>query len=268
MPRPIWKGSITFGMVNIPIQLQTATRERKVSFHLLSKDGSCRLRQKLYCPDTHKEYDFGDTARGVEIGKDEYVLVDQKEIDKIKPVKGRSIEIQQFVQLHEIDPIYFDRVYFVTPDEGSGKSYRLLQAAMAANNSIALARFVMREKEYLAALRVVGKGIVLHTLYFADEVLSLEDALPGTLGAGKLPPKELELAQQLVEAMTHPLDLSTFKDEFRTQLEELVKEKSQGKKTVQRADADDDNIPPTINLMEALKKSLAGKKSVPRRKSA
>src|SRR6204780_41880 len=102
MFRPIWQGSINFGLVNIPISLQTAVREKNVSFHLLSKDGSCRLRRKLYCPDTGKEFDFGDTARGIEVGKDEYVLVDEKELNKIKPEKGRSIAIEQFVKLEEI----------------------------------------------------------------------------------------------------------------------------------------------------------------------
>src|SRR5688572_25698685 len=117
MARPIWKGSINFGLVNIPIQLETAVREKTVSFHLLSKDGTCRLRRKLYCPDTGKEVEYADTARGIEVAKDEYVLVDEKEIEHIKPEKGRTIEIEQFVKLEEIDPIYFDRVYFVTPTE-------------------------------------------------------------------------------------------------------------------------------------------------------
>src|ERR1700750_745497 len=119
MARPIWKGSIQFGLVNIPVQLETAVREKTVHFHMLSKDGSCRLRRKLVCPDTGDEVEFNDTARGIEVAKDEYVLVDEKELDKLKPEKGRAIEIEQFVKLEEIDPVYFDRVYYVTPTEGS-----------------------------------------------------------------------------------------------------------------------------------------------------
>src|ERR1700743_3382198 len=123
MGRPIWKGNITFGLVNIPVQLETATREKSVQFHRLSKDGSCRLRRKLYCPETGKEFDFGDTARGIELAKGEYVLIDEKEIKKRRPERGRTIEIVQFVKTDEIDPIYFDRVYYVVPAEGSTKAY-------------------------------------------------------------------------------------------------------------------------------------------------
>jgi DNA end-binding protein Ku len=269
MSRPIWKGTISFGLVNIPIQLQTATREKNIRFHLLSKDGSCRLRQKLYCPETHKEYDFQDTARGIEVGKDDYVLVDEKEIEKIKPVKGRAIEIQQFIQLAEIDPIYFDKTYFITPDEGNIKPYKLLHDAMKDSQTIAIARFVMREKEYLAAIRVMDQGIVLHTLHYADEVLALDDALPRNLADAKTPPKETQVARQLIEAMTRKLDIAEYKDEYRQRVEELVEKKAHGKKLVHPADERDEPLPPTINLMEALKRSLAASApTTPRRKSA
>jgi DNA end-binding protein Ku len=277
MARPIWKGSINFGLVNIPIQLETAVREKAVSFHLLSKDGSCRLRRKLYCPDTGKEFEYNDTARGIEVGKDEYVLIDDKEIDKLKPEKGRTIEIEQFVKLEEIDPIYFDRVYFVTPTEGSSKAYKLLHEAMAESGRIGIARFVMRERQNLAALRIMGEGIVLHTLHYADEVLSLEDALPGTIARAKPGAKELQIARQLIEAMTHKLDVSTFKDDYREQLETLIDAKKHGKKTVEVSDDhDSDVLPRTINLMDALKRSLQQNKPSrsaqtirhPRRKSA
>jgi DNA end-binding protein Ku len=276
MARPIWKGSINFGLVNIPVQLETAVRERTVNFHLLSKDGSCRLRRKLYCPDTGKEMEYADTARGIEVGKDEYVLVDEHEIEKIKPEKGRSIEIEQFVQLDEIDPVYFDRAYYVTPTEGSSKAYKLLHEAMHGSGRIALARFVMRERQYLSALRISGDGIVLHTMHFADEVLPLEESLPGTLNRAKPATKELAIAQQLIEAMTHPLDLTAFKDDYRMRLEQLVEAKTRGKKTIEVADDHESNaLPRSINLMDALRKSLQANKPPraaatrhPRRKSA
>jgi DNA end-binding protein Ku len=276
MSRPVWKGSINFGLVNIPIQLETAVREKTVSFHLLSKDGTCRLRRKLICPDTGKEVDFGDTARGIEVGKDEYVLVDEKELEHIKPEKGRSIAIEQFVELAEIDPIYFDRVYFVTPADGSVRPYKLLFQAMKESKKIGLARFVMRGRQYLAAMRVMGEGLVLHTMHYADEVLSLEDVLPGTLAKAKLPDKEVAVARQLVEAMTTPLDLSKFKDDYREEVEKLIERKRSGRKTVTAADDHEEEAPPaTINLMEALRRSLTTKPSRisarpahPRRKSA
>jgi DNA end-binding protein Ku len=275
MSRPIWQGSINFGLVNIPISLQTAVREKSVSFHLLSKDGSCRLRRKLFCPDTGKEFDFGDTARGIEVGKDEYVLVDEKELDKIKPEKGRSIAIEQFVKLEEIDPIYLDRPYFVAPSIGSDKAYKLLLEAMKESGRVGLARFVMRGRQYLAALRVMGDGLVLHTMHYPDEVLSLDDSLPGTLVRAKAPPKEVQVAGQLIEAMTQPLELSGFKDDYREQVEALIEQKKKGRKTVATSDDhNDEPIPPTINLMDALRRSLSSSKSIrtrgrsPRRKSA
>jgi DNA end-binding protein Ku len=260
MARSLWKGSIAFGLVNIPVQLETAVREKTVSFHMLSKDGTCRLRRKLFCPDTGEEFEYADTARGIEVAKDQYVLVEDKEIDAIKPEKGRTIEIEQFVDLKEIDPIYFDRVYYVTPTEGSAKAYKLLHEAMSASGRIGLARFVMRDRQNLAAIRVVGDGIVLHTLHFDDEVLKLEDTLPGTLAKAKPAPKELDVAKQLIEAMTGDLDFSKFKDDYREQLEDLIDKKRSGKKTVAVSDDHDDSpLPRTINLMDALKRSLAKK---------
>lgn len=258
MGRPLWKGSISFGLVSIPIQLETAVREKSVSFHMLSKDGSCRLRRKLYCPDTGKEFDFGATARGIEVAKDEYVLVTDKEIDAAKPEKGRSIEIEQFAELGEIDPVYFDRAYYVTPAEGSGKAYKLLHEAMKETNRVGLARFVMRERMNLAVIRVVDDGLVLHTLHYQDEVLSLDDALPAALARSKPAAKEVTIARQLIDAMTHPLDLSVVKDEYREKIEELIGRKKSGKKTVAVSDDHDDEPPArTIDLMDALKRSLS-----------
>lgn len=266
MARPIWKGAISFGLVSIPVQLETAVREKNVSFHLLTKDGSCRLRRKLICPDTGKEINYDDTSRGIEVGKDEYVQVDEKELERLKPEKGRTIEIEQFVDLDDIDPIYFDKVYFITPVEGSSKPYRLLYEAMKKNKRIALARFVMRERQNLAAIRVLGEGMVLHTLHYYDEVLNLDDALPGTLGRAKPVDKELDVAAQLIDAMTRPLDLSSYHDDYREELEKLIERKRSGKETVAPADDHDDAPPPrTTNLMDALRKSLQGSgKAAPR----
>jgi DNA end-binding protein Ku len=262
MARPIWQGSINFGLVNIPVQLQTAIREKNVNFHILSKDGSCRLRRKLYCPETGEEFDFGDTARGIEVAKGEYVLVDDKEIEKMRPEKSKSISIEQFVKIEEIDPIYLDRPYFVTPTSGSEKAYKLLLEAMKETDRIGVAHFVMRGRQYIATVRAVGEGLILHTMHYPDEVLSLDDALPSTLPRAKTPAKEVQIATQLVNAMTHPLDLSGFKDDYRDQVNALVEQKRRGKKIVATADDhDEEPIPPTINLMDALRRSLASNKN-------
>ncbi len=274
MARPIWKGSISFGLVNIPIQLNTAVREKTVSFHMLSKDGTCRLRRKLYCPDTGKEVDFSDTTRGIEVGKDEYVIVDAKEIDKIKPEKGKTIEIEQFVKLEEIDPIYFDKAYYIAPADGSSKAYKLLVEAMNHSGRIALARFVMRERQNLCSLRVVGDGIILHTMHWPDEVLDIEESLPSTIAKQKTAAKEMQIAQQLIEAMTKPLKLGDYHDDYREKLEKLIQAKAKGKDTTEVYDeVEEVDTPRKINLMDALKRSLAANKPTrttrhPRRKSA
>ena len=260
MSRPIWKGSIVFGLVSVPVQLETAVRERTVHFHMMSKDGSCRLHRKLYCPATGDEFEYDQTARGIEVSKDHYVLVDEKELDKLKPEKGRAIEIQQFCKLEQIDPIYFDHIYFVTPGEGGAKAYKLIREVLKNNSCVGVARFVMRDREYVAALRVMGEGLVLHTLHYADEILSLEDALPKSLERAAATSKEQQMAEQLIEAMTQPLDMEKFRDEYRERVEKLIEHKKHGKKTVAAGSDEEEPPPPTINLMEALKKSLgAGK---------
>jgi len=272
MSRPIWNGSITFGLVSIPVELRMAVHERTVHFHMLSKDGTCRLRRKLYCPDTGKEYDFGQTARGIEIGPDDYALVDKREIDRLKPEKGRAMEIAQFVDLDAIDPVYYERVYYLAPAQGSAKPYKLLALAMEQTGKCALARFVMREKQYLAVLRVLFGGLALHTLHYADEVESIEDALPAELKRVKVTPAESKMAVDLVKQLSMPLKMEEFKDEYRERIEELIEAKVKGKETVKIATDDEQPPPRTINLMDALKKSLeqshSAKRHGERRKSA
>jgi len=257
MARPIWRGSITFGLVNIPVQLEMALRDKTVSFHMMSKDGACRLRRKLYCPETGQEFDFDQTARGIEIGTGEYALVDQSEIERLKPESGRALEIVQFVRLADIDPLYFDRPYFVIPTEGSIKPYKPLSEAMSRRERIALARFVMRERQYLAAIRVLGDGLVLHALHYADEVLSIDDSLPGAVARAKSGTREIQAAIQLIDSMTRAPDLSSFHDEYREQLEQMVAEKKHGKKVHALAgEHHERRLPRTVNLIDALRRSL------------
>ncbi len=262
MGRPIWKGSINFGLVSIAMQLETAVKEKTIRFHMLTKDGTCRLRQKLYCPDTNKEYDFGETARGIEVAPGQYALVEKEEIAKIKPQRGHAIEIEQFVELDEIDPIYFDAVYFVVPTGESVKAYKLLHDAIREHHRIGLARFVMHDRQHLAALRAMGRGLVLHTMHYADEVLSMDDVLPTSLSHATATAGEIKIARQLIDQMTQPADLKKFKDDYRQQMESLIEQKKMGKKTVTIADDEQaEEIPHTINLMEALKRSLEANKS-------
>jgi DNA end-binding protein Ku len=254
MARPIWTGVISFGLVSIPVEMNVAVHERTIHFHMLTKDGTCRLRRKLVCPDTGKEYDFGQTARGIEIAPDDYVLVDQKEIDRLKPEKGRALDIVQFIEPSAVDPIYFDNVYYLRPGKDAKKSYRLLVEAMSAGKKSALGRFVMRDRQYLALIRVKDDGLVLHTLHYADEVDATEG---GESKREKVSAPELKMAGELIKAMTKKLHLEEFKDEFRKQLQALIDAKSHGKEIAHPSEDEEGPPPRTINLMEALKKSLA-----------
>ena len=264
MARSLWTGSIAFGLVNVPVKLVTAIREKTVHFHMLTPDGHCRLRRKLYCPDTGKEYDFNETARGYEVAPDQYVLVKDEELDALKPEAGRTIEIEQFVELAEVDPLYFDRPYLLLPGEGGEGAYKLLIQAMGDAGRVGIARFVMRQTQHLAAIRVVDvgkdKALVLHTMHYADEVVVLADPpdeLPAKTKAA--PAKQVKVAQQLVDAMSEPFDATAFKDDYREKVEELLEAKKEGEE-VHEAKSDEDEPPKTFNLMEALKKSVEQRK--------
>jgi DNA end-binding protein Ku len=259
MSRPIWKGSINFGLVNIPIELMVALKEKNISFHMMSKDGTCRLRRKLYCPESGKEYDFNQTARGIEIGPEEYVLIEEREIKRLRPAKGRNLEILQFVELDAVDPIFYDRVYYVRPAEDANKSYRLFVEAMHDSHKCAIGRFVMRDREHLSVLRPLDDGVVLHTLHYPDEVVPVADVLPRELTRAKVSNTELNVARQLVKSMTRPLEIEKFRDEYREQLEELIDAKVKGKELVQAYDEKEEEAPAALNLMEALKRSLEEK---------
>jgi DNA end-binding protein Ku len=258
MARPIWTGSINFGLVSIPVEMNMAVHERTVHFHMVTKDGTCRLRRKLVCPDTGKEYDFSQTAKGIEIGPEDYVVVDQREIDRLKPEKGRSLEIVQFVDPSAIDPVFYDRVYYLRPGKDAKKAYKLLAGAMNASGKCALSRFVMRERQYMAMIRTMGQGLVLHTLHYADEIEHVDEEIIAALARIKISTGEMQMAGALIKSMTKELHLEQFKDEFRQQLQALVDAKARGKEITRAPETDERPLPRTINLMEALKKSLAG----------
>jgi DNA end-binding protein Ku len=270
MARPIWTGSINFGLVNIPVEMNVAVHEKSVHFHMLSKDGTCRLRRKLVCPDTGKEYDFNQTARGIEVGPEDYVIVDQREIDRLKPEKGRALDIVQFVKASAIDPTYYDRVYYLKPTSDGKKPYKLLVEAMTESDKCAIGHFVMREKQYFVAIRTMNQTLVLHTLHYADEIDRLDEEVSQTMKKIKVSSAELRMANELVKSMTQDLHLNKFKDDFREQLLALIVAKAKGKDVSHVPEEEDHSRMRTINLMDALKKSLAGsaKSDGHRRRSA
>lgn len=256
MARAIWSGSISFGLINIPVKLFAAVRDRSIRFHLLSSDGECRLRRKLVCPETGEEFDFNETARGYEIAPDQYVLISDEELDALRPESGRTIDIASFVDLEEIDPMLFDRPYYLLPEENGAKPYRLLAQALGALNRVAISRFVMRDKEYLAALRSVDNLLLLETMRFADEVVQageLDDA-PKNIRVSE---RELEMADRLIESLTTPFDPATYRDEFRTQVRNLIDQKAAGREVISREPKEQARSGKVIDLMDALRQSLA-----------
>lgn len=273
MARPIWSGSISFGLVNIPIKLVTASREQDVSFHMLSPDGKCRLRRKLVCPETGEEFDFGQTAKGYEVAPGQYVLVKDEELKKIKPETGRTIDILDFVEASQIDPLYYERPYYLVPAEGGGKAYRLLLQAMRNQGKVGIAKFTMRSKEYLAALRPEGRAICLETMRYTDEVVPQDD-LEGLPGKVELDKRELQAAEKLIEALVRDFEPEKYRDAYRDRVLELVESKRRGAEV--KEVADDEEPPRIINLMEALERSLkqtrgaaaAGRKPPTRRRKS
>jgi DNA end-binding protein Ku len=254
MQRSMWSGSITFGLVNVPVRMYSAVHPKSVHFHMLTKDGSCRLRRKLYCPDTGEEYDYKDTARGYEIAPDQYVLIDPEELEALKPESARTIEITDFVDLHQIDPIYYNSTYFLGPGKDGEKPYKLLHDAMQDAQKVGIAKFVMREKEYLAAIRPVERGLCLETMYFADEVGALND-VPGLPVAARVQKKEVEIARKLIDTLATDFKPEKYHERYREQVLAMIKKKAKGQEIVapQSREAE---APPVYNLMKALEESL------------
>lgn len=259
MARTIWKGGISFGLVNIPVKLYSAINEKKVSFHMLDKDGTCRLRQKLYCPATGKEYDYKDAARGVEIAPDQYIIIDPDEIEKLRPEGSHTIDIKEFVALEQIDPIYFQRTYYLSPDQRGAKAYSLLVEVMKKTGLAAIAKFIMRKNEYLAALHVMEESVIgLTTLFFSEDVRSLEDV---EVEPVKVDKKELALAEQLVNALlSDSFQPEKYHNEYVEQLQSLIDEKVSGKEVV-IAESVEKPRGKVVDLFEALQQSVKERKS-------
>ncbi len=256
MPRSLWSGAISFGLVNVPVKLVTAVREKTVHFHMLSADGKCRLRRKLYCPETGEEYDFKDAGRGFEVAPDQYVLVQDEELDKLKPEAGRSIEITDFIDLAAIDPIYYERTYHLLPGEGGARGYALLLHAMADSGKVAIATFVMRQKQYLAAIRPVGRVLTLHTMHYADEVTAADEIADELPDEAEVNDKELKVAERLIDALASDFEPERYHDEYREAVEHLIEAKAEGEELVLTETAEPAEQKVT-SLMDALEKSLA-----------
>ena len=232
MARSIWSGFITFGLVSVPVGLYSATDEHQLDFHQFQKGSSDRIRYKRVNERTGREVDFDKIVKGHDVGGGEFVIVEPDELDEIAPGKSRSLEISTFVDLDDIDPIHFQKSYYLGPKDGdNASSYALLRDALAKTNRAGIAKFVMRGKEYLATIRAKDKVLVLETMFFADEIRDPADELgdlPGKSSAGK----QLSMATDLIEAMSGEWKPSEYEDTYTERVKELVVSKHKGKEVV------------------------------------
>ncbi|HUF84067.1 MAG TPA: Ku protein [Acidimicrobiia bacterium] len=255
MPRPIWSGTITFGLVTVPVKLVTATRSQDVRFNQLEEGTGSRIRYRKVSEATGEEVPNERIVKGYEISPGQYVVVDQEEVDSFAPKATRMIEIEDFVDLDQIDPIFFENPYYLTPDRGAAKPYRLLLDAMADLEKVAVGRFVLRGKEHLVAIRPYGDALCIETMRYADEVVPIEE-LEG-LPEGDVEPtkKELDMAHQLIQALSGEFEPEKYHDQYRDQLRELIEKKAAGEEIV--AEPMVEEPAKVVDLMAALEASLA-----------
>jgi DNA end-binding protein Ku len=259
MPRPIWSGSISFGLVNVPVKLYSATSPKEVRFHMLhDKDGG-RIQQKRVCSIDGKEVPWEHIVKGFEVSKGRYVSVSREELSAFDPKGTKSIDIEDFVELSQIDPIYYETTYYLLPDKGAQKPYALLLEAMRKTGRVGIARFVLRTKQYLCAVRPIGKALALSTMLYADEVVEQSelDGLPGS--EAKPREKELHMAEQLVESLAGEFDPAKYKDTWREEVLALLEKKAEGEEIVAEPGAEEPRGK-VVNLMEALQRSLQAAK--------
>lgn len=255
MARPVWSGSISFGLVNVGVGMYTATEQRGLSFHQFERGTNKRVRNKRVAEGTDREVDYDDVAKGYETESGEHVIVTQDELESVAPETSRTIAIDDFVELADIDPVYYARTYYLGPrGEEHERSYLLLHEAMKKAGLVGIATFVMRSKEYLAALRAADDVIMLHTMYFADEVREPRSAIGDLPDQRELPRRELDMAVRLIGELTTPWEPEKYHDTHRERVLELVKQKASGEEPdVVEPDESEDNV---VDLMTALEQSI------------
>jgi len=248
--RASWKGTITFGLVTIPVRMYTATITREIKFNLLHiKDGG-RIRYKRVCEKCGKEVPKNELVKGYEVSKNEYVILTDEDFEKIPLKTVRSIEIKQFFDPTELGIIYYSNFYYVSPDKGGEKAYYLLKEAMKATNSMAIGKIGMRGREHLVSLKAFDGGLLLAQLHYIDEIRNPAE-IPGWGIRVEMSDEELELAKQLIMAMRKPLKLETYRDEYKEALMELIEAKLAGKEITIS-----EEVTAAKSLMDALKASL------------
>jgi DNA end-binding protein Ku len=257
--RAIWSGSISFGLLNVPVKLYSAVSRQTISFRELREGDGSRVRHKRVAEADGKEVPYEKIVKGYEFAPDQYVTLTRDELAELEPKRTRTIEIQDFVDLDEIDPIYFEQPYYLGPDKGAAKAYALLVVAMKDAHKVAVARFVLRNKEHLAAIRPMDEVLTMATMRFADEVVSPKD-LDGEVFEEEKPKKpdkrEVEMARRLIDSLSSDFKADKYRDEYREELLDLLERKAEGKEVVS-APSDEPEPTKAPDLMAALEESLA-----------
>src|SRR3954447_12661486 len=253
MPRSIWTGAISFGLVNVPVKLYSAVSKKTVRFHQLHDKDGVRIQQKRYCPADGDEVAYEHIVKGYEITSDQYVIVEPGELEAIEPRKTKTIDIEDFVDLEEIDPLYYDHPYYLMPGTGAAKPYKLLVTAMQDAQKVAIARVVIRQKEQLVAIRPSEGVLAMSTMNFADEVVGPDkfDDAPGD--DVETTQREVDMAQQLIDSLSSEWQPDKYRDTYRERVLELIEQKAEGKEiAIQPAE----EPTPVPDLMAALEASV------------
>jgi DNA end-binding protein Ku len=251
--RAIWSGAINFGLVSVPVKMYTAVKPKDIAFHQVDEKTGARIRNKRVSEKTGREVPYEQIVKGFEVANDEYVVIEPKELEEIAPEATHTIDIEDFVELEQIDPIYYQTTYFLSPASGGDKAYALLLKAMKDNDKVAIGRVVIRTKEYLAAIRPYERALALETMFFPDEIVSVGD-VPSLPKQQRLGDRELKMARQLIDSLSTDFDPDKYHDEYRKRVQSLIKKKAKGETITIHEEAKE--TPKVIDLIEALKASV------------
>jgi len=253
MPATSWRGYITFGLISIPIRLYAAARSERTHFHEIHRECGTRIHHQLYCPYDERVVTRDEVAFGYETDKDKYVLVEPAELKKIQPKSSKVMEILQFVDLAEVDPIYFETSYFGIPDEGGQRAYALLLKTLETLGYAAIAQLTLHQRERTVVLRPFHEGLTFHTIYYPNEIHSVKSY--GHTNTKELKKQEITLGEQFAKTLVKPFHPQEFRDEYQERVKQLIQSKAKGKPAPKQEQPN--RLAPVIDLMSALKKSLA-----------
>jgi DNA end-binding protein Ku len=251
MATTVWKGHLTFGLISIPVRMFAAARGERISFNQLHNVCHARLKQPLFCPVCNRNVERSEVVKGYEYDKDQYVLFSEEELDKIEPPSARVMEIIEFVKLDEMEPLYLDSSYYITPEDAGLKAYTLLMKAMQETGYGAIAKLTMHQREHIVIIRPGAKTMTLHTMFYSNEIRAAE-VVP--IDKIEVKDQEKKLAEQLIESLAVPFQPDKYRDEYSDNVRAMIAAKLKGQ---QVAEAPQPHLAPVIDLMEALKKSIA-----------